>query len=85
MEIKFYYKNIRNSSSKNNGQNILGSQDCQKLNSCSEDGKKERFWRADNWNHDKENKMNKRAGGEDIKNNGFLLIYKGKNYEKIWA
>jgi hypothetical protein len=29
--------------------------------------------------------MNKRAGGEDIKNNGFLLIYKGKNYEKIWA
>jgi hypothetical protein len=43
MEIKFYYKNIRNSCSKNNGQNILGSQDCQKLNSCSEDGKKERF------------------------------------------
>jgi hypothetical protein len=43
MEIKFYYKNNRNSSSKNNGQNILGNQDCQKLNSCSEDGKKERF------------------------------------------
>jgi hypothetical protein len=29
--------------------------------------------------------MNKRAGGEDIKNNGFLLIYKRKKYEKIWA
>jgi hypothetical protein len=85
MEIKFYDKNNRNSTSKNNGQNFLWSQDCQKLNSCSEDGKKERFWRADNWNHDKENKMNKRAGGEDIKNDGIFLIYKGKNYEKIWA
>jgi hypothetical protein len=29
--------------------------------------------------------MNKIAGGEVIKNNGFLLIYKGKNYEKIWV